>query len=549
MRGRMTKKRDGAEAAAPHRFAAATLGVALGLVAPAAGAAEVVLWVDDTPGVGFHDPTPAEPTGGNLGVTLGQQRYIAFLYAAQLWGAQLKSPVPIVIQANFEAAYCSGGSALLGWAGSDSVHANFSGAPLADTYYHAALADSLAGEDLRPERPDIYASFNSALDESDCLGDAGWYYGLDGAHGPDVDLVQIVLHEIGHGLGFSNFVDEATGATLGDSTTSDVFARNTFDIETGVHWDSMTDMERAASAERPLGVVWDGPATTSAVPGCLSAGAPVLRVGPGQTPYRVVEAQFGAGLSAAGLAGELAVGRDGLGNVADGCEPLENLAGKLALLSDSGACSPDEQAGNASAAGAIGVVVLSSSAKVPPPALAAGGGAAVPVPVVSVAAKDAAPLLAAAGESAVLLLDEGLHRGTDFVGRALLYTPNPVSSGSSGSHFDTTATPNLLMEPYASANLPHRLDLTLYQLADVGWEIAPLADPCGEAVSIEPPEIPGGNVPTHAGGPPTTESMSNRSAPGCSSSARGASLVASFGAAMVFLLAGAARHRRARTRR
>jgi hypothetical protein len=41
--------------------------------------------------------------------------------------------------------------------------------------------------------------------------------------------------------------------------------------------------------------------------------------------------------------------------------------------------------------------------------------------------------------------------------------------GSSISHFDTVASPNLLMEPYINTNLGSDLDLTDEQLFDVGW--------------------------------------------------------------------------------
>ena len=45
-------------------------------------------------------------------------------------------------------------------------------------------------------------------------------------------------------------------------------------------------------------------------------------------------------------------------------------------------------------------------------------------------------------------------------GHARRYAPNPVQSGSSISHFDTAASPNLLMEPYITPNLGSDLDLT-----------------------------------------------------------------------------------------
>jgi hypothetical protein len=65
-----------------------------------------------------------------------------------------------------------------------------------------------------------------------------------------------------------------------------------------------------------------------------------------------------------------------------------------------------------------------------------------------------------------------LSGGTDPAGHARLYAPNPVESGSSISHFDTVASPNLLMEPFISSNLGSDLDLTDEQLFDVGWTLA-----------------------------------------------------------------------------
>lgn len=60
--------------------------------------------------------------------------------------------------------------------------------------------------------------------------------------------------------------------------------------------------------------------------------------------------------------------------------------------------------------------------------------------------------------------------GTDGQGRVLLFSPNPVQRGSSVSHFDRSATPNLLMEPNISANLAFgRVDLTRPLLQDLGW--------------------------------------------------------------------------------
>ena len=51
-----------------------------------------------------------------------------------------------------------------------------------------------------PSGAEITASFNSAQ--------SAWYYGTDGNPGPSqVDLESVVLHELGHGLGFVGTFD------------------------------------------------------------------------------------------------------------------------------------------------------------------------------------------------------------------------------------------------------------------------------------------------------------------------------------------------------
>jgi hypothetical protein len=63
--------------------------------------------------------------------------------------------------------------------------------------------------------------------------------------------------------------------------------------------------------------------------------------------------------------------------------------------------------------------------------------------------------------------------GADSAGRPLLYTPAVLAPGSSVSHWDITATPNLLMEPNINPDLGLILvapkDLTVPLLKDIGW--------------------------------------------------------------------------------
>ena len=78
------------------------------------------------------------------------------------------------------------------------------------------------------------------------------------------------------------------------------------------------------------------------------------------------------------------------------------------------------------------------------------------------------------GVNVKLILDDDFSAGTTD-GYVRLYAPNPVQPGSSISHWDTSATPNLLMEPFINSDLAPSfdLDLTPYLFEDIGWVLAP----------------------------------------------------------------------------
>jgi PA domain len=74
-----------------------------------AGGATIIVRNVSAAGVGFNDPTPAAPVGGNTGTTLGEQRLIAFEHAAKLWGQTIDSNVTIRVDARFRALNTSSG--------------------------------------------------------------------------------------------------------------------------------------------------------------------------------------------------------------------------------------------------------------------------------------------------------------------------------------------------------------------------------------------------------------------------------------------------------
>jgi hypothetical protein len=459
------------------------LGFALAasLAAPSAsfGAADIFIVNADGPNEGFNDPTVVAPVGGNPGTTLGQQRLNAFQFAADIWGSLLDSDVPIYILSSFDPLACTATGATLGAAGALEVWANTPGVEIPNVWYHVALANKLAGGDLSPDPAgeDIIAFFNTDLDNPVCLGATGWYYGLDNNHGTNIDLVTVLLHEFGHGLGFANFINEATGTFLAGQ--ADIYSVYTLDTATGKHWSAMTSPEIQASAINTNKVVCDGINVTAAVPGTLALGTPLLTVSSpaGLGPYRIGAAAFGPALTSPGVSGQLVQALDPADvagpSTFDACSPLTNagaVAGKIALL-DRGTCGFAIKVKNAQDAGAIGVVVA-DNAPGSPPAGMAGVDPTITIPSARVTLSDGNQLkaaLAAGTVNVTLGVNPNVRAGADPNGRALLYAPVPVALGSSISHWDTIASPNLLMEPAISADLPHAVDLTLPLFVDIGW--------------------------------------------------------------------------------
>ncbi|MBK9304624.1 MAG: T9SS type A sorting domain-containing protein [bacterium] len=447
-------------------------------LATAASAATITIVNADGVDEGFNDPTPASPIGGNTGTTIGEQRLIAFQFAADVWGALLPSEVEISITAAFDPLTCNASSAVLGSAGPWQVFSDFAGAPLPATWYAAALANKLAGVDLAPGDPntnadDLQARFNSSIDNNvNCLAGSDWYYGLDGNHGTDVDLVVVLLHEFAHGLGFSSLVNKSTGALY--SGQDDVFSNFLYDNDYGLHWPDLTDLDRSWSATNTQRVAFDGPQTIAAADALLGF-APELAVsapaGVAGT-YALAEAAFGPSVDEQPVSGFVVQALDGTSPPGDACQSVVNAAalnGNIALV-DRGACAYTVKVQAAQNAGAIGVIVVNSLGG--PPVPMAGVGESITIPTVMVSLADGNLLKAQLANGVVATMQTSLTRraGLDAGGRPLVYTPDPVQSGSSVSHFDVSALPNLLMEPTINVDLVHDgVDLTLAVFRDLGW--------------------------------------------------------------------------------
>jgi len=118
----------------------------------------------------------------------------AFEYAVSIWEQIIESDVPIYV----EAMWRSMDKNVLGSAGPSDYYANFEYAPRKNHYYPISVVEKITKAEITDSSsPDISSTFNK---------DIQWYFGTDG-NTPDLlyDFVTVVLHEIGHGLGFTGF--------------------------------------------------------------------------------------------------------------------------------------------------------------------------------------------------------------------------------------------------------------------------------------------------------------------------------------------------------
>ncbi len=223
-------------------------------------------------GFGFNATEPATPVGGNPGTTLGEQRRIVLELVSEIWGNIVIGPQDVQVRAVFSNLTCSASSAVLGSASAQSIFSDFPGAPLADTWYVSALADALSDSNREAGEPDMRVSFNGNIDNNNaCLSGRNWYYGLDNQPpGNDIDLLNTMMHELGHGLGFVSLINVTTGAMPSSRPT--IFDRFAFDGAQGLYLSQMTNAQRQSAVRAGANLVFDGAATNARAQEVWTAG-------------------------------------------------------------------------------------------------------------------------------------------------------------------------------------------------------------------------------------------------------------------------------------
>lgn len=145
----------------------------------------------------------------------------AFEFAVNIWEHIVESDVPIYVEARWRSMNTN----TLGSAGPTDYYSNFEGAPRKNCFYPVCVAEKITKSEISSSSsPDIRATFNKEIK---------WYFGTDGQT-PDLlyDFVTVVLHELGHGLGFTGFfyVTGSMGAygneNAGDASAFDIMVVN-----------------------------------------------------------------------------------------------------------------------------------------------------------------------------------------------------------------------------------------------------------------------------------------------------------------------------------
>ena len=140
----------------------------------------------------------------------------AFQEAVDIWSLLISSPQTVRIEANFtDLGGVINGSIVLGSARPRGFFAiNDVPGVQDDTWYPRALLEKLLDQDIIAQGENEFEPSIDILTNFNSNSQANWYFGLD-ADPPNGfrDFVTVVLHEIGHGLGFTGqaSIDDRTG--------------------------------------------------------------------------------------------------------------------------------------------------------------------------------------------------------------------------------------------------------------------------------------------------------------------------------------------------
>lgn len=134
----------------------------------------------------------------------------ALAFTGRIWSQYLNSPVPIKVNVYYANLFGSTLGVTI-----PNGRRDFPSAPLDSVWYPTSLANMIAGTELNPGEADMDIYIDNTQP---------WYFGTDGNPSfGQYDFVSVVLHEIGHGLGFLALCNvRDTIGSFGDVTLADI---------------------------------------------------------------------------------------------------------------------------------------------------------------------------------------------------------------------------------------------------------------------------------------------------------------------------------------
>ncbi len=184
----------------------------------------------------------------------------AFEYALDIWGNYLQSTIPIAV----EAIWTERDENVLGSARPTRIIQFTSGAE-PNTWYSIAQGSAMAGQDFKEQIDEVDSDVEVIMN----CEFPDWYFGTD-ANTPQgmIDFVTVVLHEIGHGIGFIGSMsadeDNQSGSYgLGQSNDPIIYDRFAEDgqgnelLNTSVYGNPSSELRQALIGNR-AGVFHNG---------------------------------------------------------------------------------------------------------------------------------------------------------------------------------------------------------------------------------------------------------------------------------------------------
>jgi len=417
----------------------------------------------------FTDPTPAVSGLTGRGNTVGEQRRNATLAATSIIESQLRFTQPVHIEFSTSDLNCNS-------FGVGTYNRSFVNGPdqIPNTIYPIALASQLGQTDRTPDgTADVLVILNSNILFGQC--ERAYNYSLIAKSFPftnSIDYIDLVLHEISHGLGFEI---RPPGAQL-----PFVFEQFLFAKDEGTVFGLLNNEARAAAAEKVKNVVFTGTLTNDQARRTLRPRTALSINDSGvELEFDVNEVVGTPPVRGQGI-------RAALVNLDfNTCEPQGNLFGKIVVMASG--CAREELGFDGTRFGGIELAQRRGARAV---IIDSGNTSfrqsiftSIRIPVASVLFSEYRTLeaLAANGTQARLFADFRNSGGTDEQGRPYVFTGPNVPIGVEILHFDpsisvrarTGKTTRALQEPIISRTsqepVSRSLGFNIPALIDIGW--------------------------------------------------------------------------------